>query len=494
MNEKRALFQKHLPSIFKIVCKKLQKVIPRGLFDIQQKIILHLARTKIIRASRRVSKTFMVAFYAYLILYFGGAFDYDSHIIFGSPRSEDTDQMWIYFWMFWDAFPLDKAFQRYENFKTNRHAPSNYKKHLTFSENCWIKSGNCQNPEMDDFRKKAFDLAALEEFGNVNYKEDLLNAIIPSLNDDNRLNMLWIIGTVDISVDLGETFNHLFDLGQKEDIESIQSWKILPEDIPSWVYDTEAIEDNKLLMTEDGYLRENRAEPIPRRGRMFKDFNSLTCFRSCPYDSNYPYGIGIDPGRNKPAVVFAQYIDAQVRVFKEINLKNILIDQLLDEIKLIIETEIYTAPLLVGVDKAGNHSNDKVSYTTFEKIKKAFSMARYTNETKLISKLNQVFALKKLVKMNNLIVDTSCVKFLSSLVNATPDINLNTGAINSAGWKKVKGIDDPLDALMYWVINYGPTSELIAGEQNKKMSENKLRNITRQLKMARNGVNTYGMV
>ena len=61
---------------------------------------------------------------------------------------------------------------------------------------------------------------------------------------------------------------------------------------------------------------------------------------------------------------------------------------------------------------------------------------------------------------NRLEVDEDCHALQSAIAMAQPDKN-QMGAINSPGWKKQKGHDDPLDGLIYGLINFAPTAEMI---------------------------------
>ncbi|KKL93981.1 hypothetical protein LCGC14_1869290, partial [marine sediment metagenome] len=93
------------------------------------------------------------------------------------------------------------------------------------------------------------------------------------------------------------------------------------------------------------------------------------------------------------------------------------------------------------------------SWTAFSVLKKAFPQATFTTHQQLVSKDNQTNLYRKLTMQNRIYIDPSCKKLATAFVKATPNIK---GSIVKPGWKKVEGIDDPLDALMYGLINHDP--------------------------------------
>jgi len=447
--------RKELWELFrKQIIKDSTKALDITLFPKQEEIIVSNHPKKIIRAARRTAKSFNTAFITYTLLRFAGMFDYPLHIKFAGPRAEDCRNILEHLHNFLNKCPIPNLPIIYDNW-TNA---STHKKEIKFSNGTWIKSASCDNPEMNDIRGDAHDFLAVDEYGQIKYKDAFLEAALYSLKDRDPLNLFMVVGTYDV-VGIGESFDKLFDLGQDTTNTDIQSWTLKGSDNP--YSDKDAANMAKDIVTEEGFLREEMGLGVPRHGRIFKEFDMSTQVKDLPYDPKHPLLIGIDFGFRKPIVEFLQVIGENINVLHELCPKDIRINQLIIEISAILKGKFNnTIPLVIGCDPAGNHENDVVSLNSFEILKGKFPNAQYTRHPQLVSKANQVILLKALTIQNKIFVDPSCEKLVRAFAMATPDIT-RTGAINSAGWKKEKGLDDPLDALVYCLINYGPTSELI---------------------------------
>jgi len=458
--DKRKQWLLHQDKIFDDLADKLNIKY----FSKQKDILYDQHRTKVVRAARRQAKSFTFALTAYAVFYFGGLFDYDIAVKFAAPHNEDTRNLWTYFWKFWDKFPLCKHFDRYSEFSSNRSSFLNCKKILQFSETCFLQTATCENPDMTGLRGDGLDLVICDEFGQVQHRAPFLNAVSNSLKDENTLQMLIVGGTSQVR-SLGPEFDDLFEKGQNPKFKNIKSWTLQYGDNPHM--DADAAEAANELMDEDGYAIEVLGDSRPVGGRLFKDFDFSKCgSKVVPFNPDLPYGIGLDPGYAKPVAEFVQYdTDTGVMsVFKEVTATNVLITDLLAEIELEIASSINgIPPMLVAVDRAGisTSDRDKVNYTTFDRIKQVFRQAVFTHNPQLVLKSNQVFALRTLMKQDKLLIDKNCHRLLHGISNATPDVVPSTGAVKSGGWKKKRGVDDPLDALAYYMINFAPTSELV---------------------------------
>lgn len=430
------------------------------LFPKQAEVVHSRHKTRVIRSARRTSKSFTSAFISYSLLFFSSMFNEPLHIKYAAPRAEDTRNVWEHLYTFLDRAPIDSMNITYDN----RHNKSTNKKEMKFENGSWIKSATCDAPEMNDIRGDAHDLIIVDEFGQIKYKNSFLEAALYSLKDKDPLNMLMIVGTYDV-VGNGEEFDHLFELGQ-EARDDIKSFTLKGSDNP--YSDQEAAMSAKDIVTEEGYLREELGEGVPQFGRMFKDFNMKTQVKDLQFDPDKELIVGVDFGFRKPIILFGQFKGITLYVLHEISPKDIRIDLLVQEMKAVLVGKFDNkTPMLIGCDPAGDKVNDVVSYNSFNKLQEAFPMATYTRNPQLVSKANQVILLKALTMKDNIFVDSSCNKLIRAFAMAQPDVT-RAGAINSAGWLKEKGHDDPLDALSYALINYGPTSQMIIPEQEKQ--------------------------
>lgn len=251
--------------------------------------------------------------------------------------------------------------------------------------------------------------------------------------------------------------------------DDIKSYRLTEDDNP--YRDREATQSAADIVSEEGYLREARGEAVPPFGKMFGDFDPREQIKPQQYDPSLGLIVGLDFGFRKPVVEFFQvrWIDGEllptIHVIRELSPKDIRIEQLVRDIGAeLLALGNGVTPMLIGCDPAGNKENDVVSYNSFQVLKQAYPMSQYTRHVALVSKANQVTLLKALTIKKRIFIDPACERLARSFVMATPDMT-RTGAINSAGWKKDKGIDDPLDAFVYGLINYGPTSKLIVPDK-----------------------------
>ena len=400
---------------------------------------------KIIRAARRTGKSFNVALITYTLLIYSTITNQPLKILFAGPRFEDTRNMWSHLHLFLKKAPIQGLSVEFDNYQS----PSTNKKRMVFSNGTEIKTATTENPEMNDVRGDPWDFIAVDEFGNVEYKREFQDAAGPSLTDQNTLGWLVVIGTPDLS--LGDEYDKLFELGQNNDLNS-QSWHLTQDDCPNIDREKAKIFDS--ILSEDGRLREIFGEQVPPGGKLFPEFEYKVQVSAQSYDPTLPYFIGIDPGRTKPVILFVQPKGENFHVFHEITGRDILVDHLISELKLAIEVKcLNNQPVVVGIDKAGNQKSDKVDYTTIQQIKAHFPQLTYTTAMSLVKKENQVMLMRKLTMQKRVYVDPSCKRLSTAILKATP---AQSGQHLKAGWAKIDGIDDPLDALMYGLINYAP--------------------------------------
>lgn len=426
----------------------------------QKEILTSSKQIKVIRAARRTGKSFNVAFITYALLCYSQLTNRALKILFAGPRSEDTRHMWDHLHKMLDIAPIQGMETSFDNYKSQ----STHKKKMVFTNGTIISNATCDNVEMDDIRGGAYDFLAVDEYGNIDYKQDFMAAASQSLKDADRLNLMMIIGTPDLG--MGEEFDVIFDEGQKDN-PKIESWHLTEDDCP--FIDKESAKIMNSLLDEDGRAREVYGEQIVAGGRLFPEFNYNNQVVTQTYNEKLSYIIGVDFGRNKPIVEFIQPDGDNFRVFHEISCKDILVENLVKEIELAVQTICKgNQPLTVGCDKAGKASSDLVSWTAFSVLKKAFPQATYTAHHQLVSKDNQVHLYRKLTISNRLWVDPSCKKLVTAIIKATPN---TTGKVIKSGWKKIDGIDDPLDATMYALINYQPNLII---EQKKTPQLNRL--------------------
>ena len=428
--------------------------------DKQQDILLSTKQVKVIRAARRTGKSFNVALITYALLIYSQSTNRKLNILFAGPRSEDTRHMWDHLHNMFDSAPiqgLEIVFDNYNSQSTN-------KKRMKFENGTVIRNATCDNVEMDDIRGGAYDFLAVDEYGNIDYKEEFMSAASQSLKDQDRLNLMMIIGTPDLG--MGDEFDELFERGQKEN-EFIKSWHLNEDDCP-FIDKVSAGVMNSLL-DEDGRLREVEGLQIPPGGKLFPEFEYKKQVIKTKYNPELSYIIGVDFGRNKPVVEFIQPDGKNFKVFHEIACKDILVEHLVQEIELAVMIICKgNQPLVIGCDKAGKARSDLVSWTSFSVLKRAFPQAVYTGSSQLIKKDNQALLYRKLAIEHRIWIDPTCKKLATAFIKATPNTQ---GKQRKSGWKKIEGIDDPLDAMMYALINYDP-GLIIAVEIKEKLTKN----------------------
>ena len=250
---------------------------------------------------------------------------------------------------------------------------------------------------------------------------------------------------------MGDEFDRLMELGERENA-SVDSWHLTEEDCP--FIDRKSADVMNSLLDDDSRLREVYGESIIMGGKLFPEFVYNKQVVPQIYNPALSYFIGVDFGRCKPIVEFIQPDGDDFRVFHEISCKDILVDNLVKEIELAVEVVCKgNQPTLVGCDKAGKASSDLVSWTAFSVLKKAFPQALCTSHQQLVSKDNQTALYRKLTMQNRIWVDPGCKKLATAFIKATPN---TSGKMVKSGWKKIDGVDDPLDALMYGLINHNP--------------------------------------
>ena len=422
----------------------------------------------ITRAARRTAKTSSVGVKLYTILYFGALFNYDMQMIIGGPDAEDTKHLWRYINILLKEVPLSDIDAGYQIEYNNYMSQSTHKKTVLFKNGTHLWTGAANDPNMDDFCGEGVDYIPIDEFGSIKYKEQLLSVASFSLKDQNRLNMLDIFGTPDRKGQ-GKEYDKLFKLGQ-EGSQNVISYHLKGSDNP--YTDEKGAETAREIVTENAYRKEELGEAVPEHGQLFNNFNSKTQIEQLKFDVNYPLMGGMDFGFNKPYFCFWQYIQdlkhellkyrlGTVRVLKELVPKQIRVPQFIPKIQAAMLGEFQNVGFsFIGCDPAGDHENDVINYKAFGLFQEAFPTAMYTHRPSLKSKANQVILLDALMIQNRLEIDESCEELSRAVIMATPDMN-QMGAINSPGWKKVKGLDDPLDGLAMGLINFAQTAEMI---------------------------------
>lgn len=413
----------------------------------QKDILESDKQLKVVRAARRTGKSFDAALITYALLCYSVAVSKALNILYAGPRAEDTKHIWGHLNKMLTKAPITGLEVEFTNYKSQ----STNKKKMVFNNGTYIKTATCDDVEMHDIRGDCYDFLSVDEYGNIPHKAAFMDAASQALKDKDRLNMMLIIGTPDL--DMGTEFDTLMERGKDPDAK-IKSWHLTEDDCP--FLDEESAEVMNSLLDEDGRLREVYGEQVVRGGRLFPEFKYKEQVVPLSYDSSKPYGLGIDFGRVKPIVEFIQPMDdGTFNIFHELSPKNILIDDLIKEIKLVVETTCQNnKPIMIGVDKAGKARSDLVSYTVFERLYKEFPQTKCTAHSQLVSKDNQVHLLRKLTMLKNIRIDPSCKALATSFIKATPN---KSGQILKSGWLKAEGIDDPLDALMYFIINYNPS-------------------------------------
>lgn len=466
---KKELFHLCRPNIIRqVLSKALDGKFE--LFEKQREIILSPASFKVIRAARRTAKSFNEAFIGYAIAWFCGIWDYPFHVRFGAPSYDDTLHIWAHFKKFWKIGPLDEVFPRCKISYDNWNSKSTNQKTMDFADvESFVRSGSGDSPEMNDFRGDWHDFIALDEYGQFRYKELAIDAMMYSLKDAGPLNMAMIVGTSDVTVDLGQTFQRLFDLGQGTN-PKIKSWHLKETDNP--YRDAEAADVSKAIVTEDGYLREAQGEAIPPTGRLFPEFDFKAQVVPTSFKPGLDYMIGVDFGFRKPIAEFFQIKMRQDLIF-EVSFFFEIADFDIATLDLVRKMEIgiknwanNRSPLVVGADPAGDNINAQTAFTDFQILKKYFPQAQYTTNLELRNKSNQVNYLWRPL-ISRVKIDPKCKRLASAVALASPDRTLISPALRSGGWKKEKGLDDPLDAATYGMLNFEPTARLILQRQKR---------------------------
>jgi len=421
----------------------------------QEAIMTSAAKIIVIMAGRNTAKSFNAALKCYQLLYFGALFDFPIHIKIAVPKAEDSIPIWDHLQSFLKKAPLEELFPEFNVIIRKNEAT--HKTELSASTDSWIRTASLQDKQATDMRGNWLDLAILEEFGQVPYPEEALNAVYGGATRDSRiaLNRIYICGTPPRVPT--EAFDNLFEKGQIG--AKVESFQIEADDNP--YKDTESLNLFQSLATSNAYQTEVLGHSTPVVGPLFPEFNPVIHIVPTNFNADHPLIVGIDSGFHKPAVIFIQYYHDTLKILKELSLKKIMANQLAKDIKATLTNYFYDIqPLVVGVDKASNSKDSKNPFTEFQIFKKKLPQATFSTNSALISKGNQVTVLRTLLKENKILIDPSCQKLIRAIGQATPDTSRNTDAIKTAGWRKIKGYDDPLDALCYALINYGPTSDL----------------------------------
>ena len=457
---KRELWRMYGNQCLTDVCNSLE-ITP---FPKQELILETKKKVIIVRAARRTSKSFSSALKCRTVMYFCLLFGYDFRCIAAAPAADDTRHFWNYMTAFEKMAPISDIFQVEKTFD-NYLSHSQPKTLWEFSDGSYVRTGSCDDPRCKDVRGDAWDFVDVDEFGLIPYQDATLEATAYATKDLDRIGLLWLVGTHDVT-GMGEEFNRLYELGQTGH-EEIESFTIQGSENPYTDKDDAAtIKD---IVTEAGFLREEMGEAVPAGGKLFPDFDIRQHDQTIKFVPDLPFGEGIDFGFNKPYACLWQpwWEDPDdpksihINVVWEFSPKKYRIDRFTDEVYL--ATEKVTGgltPDVVGTDPAGDSQHAGWSYTDFAIFQKKFPMAQYTHNRELKSKGNQVYLYKWLTMNNKIHISDKCPRLARFFAMASPDTNM-VGAVSSAGWKKKKGIDDPGDGLAYGLINYAPVVELM---------------------------------
>ena len=461
---KRQLWSMYSSQVIREVCWLLDI----ELFD-KQKVLIHdPQKVKVLRSARRTGKSFTASIFAYSLLYFGFLFDYDMRLVGCGPRTYDVRHLWRYLNAFWQKAPLSQVFANCHITYSNSKSETDHDKKWSFSNGTQVVSASGNEIQMNDIRGDANDWVFVDEFGQMRYKEQLLSALMYTLKDKQPLGLAWLVGTHDV-VGNGIEFDELYKKGQAGH-KNIISYSLKGSENPHT--DQDSADVAKDVVSTESWLREEQGESVPMYGRMFGDyFDPRKQIIPLEYQKNEKYVRGLDFGMRKPYWNDWQWriINGQwsVCVFHEYQGKDIRIKPLMKEMEIREDALMFGCkPDIFGVDPAGNAVNDVIDYTAYQKIKEVYDNAGYTRRPHLVSKANQVSLLKTLFLSRRFYVDPSCEMLIRSIVMATPDMN-RQGAVLSAGWKKEKGIDDPLDATCMGLIRFAPTSSMIKAPKEK---------------------------
>ena len=432
-------------------------------FPKQQLILKTKKKVIIVRAARRTSKSFSSALKCYTVMYFCKLFGYDFRCIAAAPAADDTRHFWNYMTAFEKVAPMSDIFnieKTYDNYLSHSVSKTTW----DFSDGSYVRTGSCDDPRCKDIRGDAWDFCDIDEFGLIPYQDAALEAAAYATKDIDRIGLFWLVGTHDVT-GMGEEFNRLFELGQTGHPE-IESFTIQGSENPYTDKDDAAT--IKEIVTEAGYLREEMGEAVPAGGKLFPDFDIRDHDKTINFVPDLPFGLGIDFGYNKPyACLFQPWFESNdpksihINVVWEFNPTKYRIGKFTKEV--FIKVGFVTGgalPVVVGTDPAGDNQNEQLSFTSFATLQKRFPMAQYTHNRELRSKANQVDLYKWLTMGNRIHISDKCSKLARFFAMASPDTNM-VGAVNSAGWKKKKGIDDPGDGLAYGLINYAPVVNLM---------------------------------
>lgn len=438
-------------------------------FPKQKQILESKKKVIVVRAARRTSKSFSSALKCYTVLYFCMLFGFDCRGIAAGPAADDTRHFWNYMTAFWAAAPLSDIFdvqRTYDNYLSHSQPKTLWE----FSDGSYVRTGSCDDPRCKDIRGDGWDFADIDEFGLIPYQDASLEAAAYATKDINRIGLLWLVGTHDVT-GMGEEFNRLFELGQSGH-DNIESFTIRGDENPyTDKKDAETIKD---IVTEAGFLREEMGEAVPAGGKLFPDFDIREHCQTIKYVKSLPVCGGVDFGFNKPyACLYQPWYDGDptnprnihINVIWEFSPKQYRIDRFSEETYLGIEKVTGgVEPVVMGTDPAGDNEKAALTHTDFATFQKWFPMATYTHNRELRAKANQVYLFKWLTGNKRIHISDQCPKLARFFAMASPDTN-RVGAVRSSGWMKKGGIDDPGDGLAYGLINYAPIVELVISKR-----------------------------
>lgn len=455
---KEALWKRFYTKLYTQCCRVLKETH----FPEQKAFIMDSHPYRIIKAGGQVGKSRSVAFIIYCQLFFGALFEYDMNILVAGPRGEDTIHIFDYLHIFLKTAPLEVINPEMTILLDNYLSKSTNKKEIHFKDGSRVCSATTDNPEMIDIRGENYDLVIGEEFQAMPHQSLFLDAALVRLADVNRTNLLLIIGTPQTS---GPEFSRLYNIGQTDNPKVKSYW--LSTDMNPY-RSKDATEAIHAILGADSIARELGGHDVPLHGRMFSEFNFETQVQPQTFNPSWILLGGVDFGNRKPVVVFAQYDGYNLRCMSMLAPHNIIIDNLILDIKGALS--MYPTPLtVIGTDPAGDKVNDVVSYNAFGQLKKAFPVAQYVRSHELTSKANQISLFKTLFKQNRVFIDPQCQYLIASIMQATYDTDTR-GSIITPGWKKIKGIDDPLDALAYMCINFSPIASMIVSHEKTPLT------------------------
>ena len=436
------------------IVDEVQRLLGIQLSPKQEAICKSKASLVIIRSARGTGKSFLEAFMIYCMLYFSCIYNEPLYIVLPGPKGNSTKWVYRHLTSMLDVHPLSSIRLGVAIKFHNMDNQSNQPLKLIFNNGVEIIAVTADNPSMKDIRGPACDAVFVEEYGEIEYKDQLNRAVLGTFTRSHTINFNMIVGTPDVK-GLGEEYETLVKLG-KSNNPLYEYFDLLPEDNPA--YNEDAKDLMRDILSAEGYAAEAEGEQAPSSQRLLIDFDKKKHMRDISYNNDHPYFIGVDFGPNNAFVIFLQLIDNIVYAVDEIPVKNSLVDKVVSETQIHIEARFQgNSPLFVGCDKAGRSKTDLVTYTAFQRLKQSFPEAKYSTHIQLVRKVNQTRLFRNLILQDRLIIGTRCEVLLRSMYMATAD--MSTG-----GWKKEKNIDHPLDALAYGLINH----EAIAAEMAPK--------------------------